>query len=317
VNSCRVSVVLPTRNRLQKLRRALASVYQQTFNSFEIWLVDDGSGDGTAEFLGSEDLLSACPAAITVNVLTNASCQGAASARNRAMRNARGEYLAFLDDDDEWLPDFLERQVAFLDSRPEHAAVYAPYVEVDASGRLRAPDLTPLFHYASPLIHLFTESFVHSMSVLVCRRAAIEAAGLLDEDLSIVHDLDWYARLLLSGARIAALDGPPLVIRCAEGGLITRHRDWFAEERGVLEGIFNDHPEFAREKSSVIAHRALFFFRVGLRHADYRFAVRRLGEALWTAPMRSFTIVTRRLIRRLRPQRSTAANTTDGKHSQS
>jgi len=303
---CRVSIVIPTRNRLQKLQQALASVAHQTFDSFEIWLVDDGSDDGTAEYLNSGELKALFPAAITVHVLTNESCQGAAAARNRAIRDARGEFLAFLDDDDEWLPEYLKCQVAFLDKKPGFAAVYAPHVEVNSRGRSNLPDLKPLFDYASPLIHLFTESFVHSMSVLVCRRGAIESIGLMNEDLRIVHDLDWYARLLLSGATIASLGGPPLVRRDSAGGLITRHREWYFEERSVLDRVFGDRPELARARSQVVAHRALFFFRVGLRHADFLFAVSRLGEALWTAPVRSIIIGASRLARRLSHTRSVA-----------
>ena len=293
----RVSVVIPTRNRLDKLRRALASVDRQSYRDFEVWLVDDGSSDGTGDFLGSGELTRGYPNIPSIHVLTNEVGGGAAAARNRALKQLGGDLIAFLDDDDVWLPEFLARQVAYLDRNPGTAVACAPFVEVDAGGRSRQPDLQPLFHYASPLIHLLTEAFVHTMSILVCRRSVFTDIGLLDERLRVVHDWEWYARLLLSGAAITATGGTALVGRDAQGGLVSRHRDWYREERHVLERIAGDSREVARALRQIRAHRALLFARIALRRGDTAFAAVRLGEALWTAPLRSLNILFRRLSR--------------------
>jgi hypothetical protein len=138
------------------------------------------------------------------------------------------------------------------------------------------------------------------MSALVCRKEAFTCVGLLDENLDIVHDQDWYARLLLSGASISALGGAALVRRDTGGGLVARHRDWYREERTVLERCFSRDRELAAEHRRVRAHRALLFARIGLRRRDYVFARQRLGEAFWMAPFSSIKIIARRLWRNAR-----------------
>ncbi len=216
--SPRVSVVLPTRDRLEKLRRALAAVHGQTFRDFEVWIVDDGSKDGTAQYLRNGRLREDYPGIPAVRVLFNDRCVGAAAARNQAMDRARGEIIAFLDDDDVWLPDYLRRQVATLDRHPEASASYTAHTEVDPGGRHREPDLQPLFRYDSALIQLVTESFLHTLSVFVCRREVVDRVGPFDDGLHIVHDLEWYARLLMSGGTILPVTGGALVRRETPGG---------------------------------------------------------------------------------------------------
>src|SRR5258708_39463015 len=107
----RVSVVIPTRDRREALARALASVEAQSFRDFEVVVVDDASVDGTAAWLRER-----WPA---VSVTEVSHPTGAAAARNRGVRHAQGEILAFLDDDDVWCPSYLEVQVAQFEAHPE------------------------------------------------------------------------------------------------------------------------------------------------------------------------------------------------------
>src|SRR5262245_54127789 len=122
----RVSVVIPTRNRRPQLQWALSSVQSQTFRDFEVIVIVDGSTDDTVAWLRS------CPEDIRVLVVDTA--VGAAAARNRGIESTRGELIAFLDDDDVWLPTYLEAQVAQLDSHPDAALSYADHVNVDLEG---------------------------------------------------------------------------------------------------------------------------------------------------------------------------------------
>ena len=301
MKACRVSVVIPTRNRIDKLRRALASVDQQTFRDFDVWVVDDGSTDRTTQYLRQDRLHEDYPDIPSINVLVNDQPLGAAAARNQALDRACGELIAFLDDDDAWLPDYLERQVANLDCHPDASASYAGYTEVDQQGRYSRPDVRPLFHYDCPLLHLVTESFVHTLSVVVCRRETFDRIGQLDDKLGIVHDMDWYARLLMSDGTIIPVAGSSLVRREIPGGLVTRYHEWFEEEQSVLSRVFRQSRECARREGHVRAHRALVFARLGIARGDYSFAVRRLFEALWEAPVRSMQIILLRLSRNLRP----------------
>jgi glycosyltransferase involved in cell wall biosynthesis len=104
-----VSVVIPTYNRLQKVTAALESVLVQSYSSFEVIIVDDGSGDGTRQHV--ERLISSQSGeAPTVRYIYQLN-QGSSAARNRGIAEARGEWIAFLDSDDTWHPDKLKWQV--------------------------------------------------------------------------------------------------------------------------------------------------------------------------------------------------------------
>lgn len=304
----RVSVVLPTRNRFNQLRRALASLEQQTYRHFETWVVDDASADETADLLRTENLRRCFPGLSRLFVLTNDQPCGAAASRNRALRKARGEYIAFLDDDDAWLPEYLEWQVACLDARPEAVSSCANCERVEGDGGVRVPDVEPLLDYPSQLVHLLTEAFVHSMSVFVCRRTAVESVGLMNEKLSIVHDLEWYARLMLNGGSIVTADGPPLVRRSGPGGLVTAHRDWYLEERHVIDSVSCMDRTVAGEQRKILAYRSLFFARTALRRGDYAFAARRAIESLLRAPARTLKIAIRRILRNRRLARAAAGS---------
>lgn len=104
-----VSVIVPTFNRAATLLRALNSVAVQTYREWELLVVDDGSTDGTAEVV--RQWLENRNLADRARLLPPLENQGVSRARNRGAEAARGEWLAFLDSDDEWLPDRLERQM--------------------------------------------------------------------------------------------------------------------------------------------------------------------------------------------------------------
>jgi glycosyltransferase involved in cell wall biosynthesis len=106
-----VSVIIPTRNRAALLARSIASVLAQTWRDFELIVVNDASTDGTRELLAS----IADP---RLRVLHRDNNKGAAAARNAGIALARGKYLGFQDDDDYWLAQKLEKQVAALEAAP-------------------------------------------------------------------------------------------------------------------------------------------------------------------------------------------------------
>ena len=104
-----VSVIIPTHNRSELLGRAVGSVLQQTYSDFEIIIVDDDSSDDT------EDKVSGwCKLEQRIIYIRNEINIGAAAGRNRAVAIAKGKYLCFLDDDDEWYPEKLKRQFSIV-----------------------------------------------------------------------------------------------------------------------------------------------------------------------------------------------------------
>ena len=293
----RVSVVVPTRDRLKKLQRALSGVDSQRFRDFEVIIVDDGSVDATVPWLRAQ-----CP---RVRVLAMEKPGGAARARNHGLDLARGELIAFLDDDDFWQPAYLEAQVEHFDAHPTATLSYTDHIETDASGHSSRPDTQPLFAYPSPFVRLLAESFIHTLSVVVCRREAFDHFGRFDESLNIIHDLDWYRRVLVRGGSFIYLPRP-LVERGVPGGLVTSHRRWFEEERAAHAQAFAGNPADAEHERMVRAYRSLFFARVGLAQRDLRFGFSRLAGALRESPYWTIRIAALRLLRRVRFDRRVA-----------
>ena len=165
----RVSVIMAVYNGAATISRALDSAFaQRSAPEFEIIVANDGSTDATAE------TLQRYAGRITV---IEGEHRGNGPARNRAIARARGEYLAFLDADDAWLPDKLARTVAVLDRDPGCVLVYSNATLVDRSGRVLglyvrresayAPALDEMFNYFWPILE----------SMTVMRRTAFDAAG--------------------------------------------------------------------------------------------------------------------------------------------
>jgi glycosyltransferase involved in cell wall biosynthesis len=138
-----VSIVVPTYNREALLPRALDSIVAQTFNDWEIVLVDDGSTDGTEEVAAryADHLKGRLVYIPQMN-------RGSSSARNRGIDASRGQYIAFLDSDDEFLPHKLERQLALFDARPDLGLVYSDYAYVDLDGVYHASAFDTKFRLA-------------------------------------------------------------------------------------------------------------------------------------------------------------------------
>jgi glycosyltransferase involved in cell wall biosynthesis len=106
-NPC-VSVIIPTYNRAEMLIRAIRSVLKQTYEDYEIIVVDDGSTDDTAKVMKAYENDKFKYIRYSLN-------KGGAFARNLGLDSSRGKYIAFLDSDDEWLPTKLEKQTKFID----------------------------------------------------------------------------------------------------------------------------------------------------------------------------------------------------------
>lgn len=180
-----VSVVIPTRDRRQLLTRALDSVRAQTYSNLEIIVVDDGSTDGTAEYLATQS---------DVKVIALETNLGGAAARNRGIATAAGQFVAFLDSDDEWLPTKLERQVATMAGAEKVGAVYCRHFNHDDVTGVRSQAAGPLY------TGVITEDLMagrcpRTVSLFLVRRIALESIGGFDEKLAGFQDTDLWIRM--------------------------------------------------------------------------------------------------------------------------
>ena len=183
----KVSVIIPTHNRADALQRAIMSVLAQSFQDFEIIVVDDVSSDHTEEVV--------CSFADTrLHYIRHTTNKGDAGTRNTGIQQARGEYIAFLDDDDEWLSDKLRQQVTLLDSSPaDVAGVSTARMNIDNKTGHRL-GVWPI-HRADNLLQ---DNFI-TTSAIMLRRTCFETVGLFDENMLTSSDYDMWLRI----ARVA------------------------------------------------------------------------------------------------------------------
>ena len=194
-----VSIVLPTFNRLRHLRAAVDSVLAQTFSDWELIVADDGSEAETAAYLAAlED-----PPRIRVLRLRHTGNPGAV--RNAALREARGEYVAFLDSDDVWLPQKLARQLASLRSHPQRAWSHTAFEVIDAAGERLGGAQTRSWPAGEGWILecLVRMEIVIAPASVIVRRQLLEQAGGFDIGQRACEDYDLWLRL----ARLSEIDG--------------------------------------------------------------------------------------------------------------
>ena len=126
--SVKVSVIIPTLNRSTTIIRAIESILAQTFKNYEIIVIDDGSSDSTKELISSYDLKYV----FTEN-------RGVSYARNLGVEMAKGEWIAFLDSDDEWLPTKLEEQIQYSNDKPDILLIHTDEIWIRDGVRVNPP----------------------------------------------------------------------------------------------------------------------------------------------------------------------------------
>jgi teichuronic acid biosynthesis glycosyltransferase TuaG len=196
-----VSVIIPAYNAEAFLARAIRSVEGQTFRDFELFVIDDGSTDGTgdvAQSFGSARFVGA-------------SHLGAAAARNRGLEEANGDFVAFLDADDEWLPEKLARQLEFMDRLGSSFSYTDSYI--DRYGRRRRYSALARPHSGeilAPLIDDWLEQAFITINTVIARRTLLEEVGGLESGLPIAANEDYglWLKLALRNTRFDYLDEP-------------------------------------------------------------------------------------------------------------
>ena len=184
----KVSVVVLTHNRPELLRRAVSSILNQTFQDFEIVLVDDASTDSTPEVVrGLGDA--------RIKYIRHEVNKGEAGSRNTGVTNSSGQYIAFLDDDDEWLPEKLERQMRLLESSPSTVgAVYTGFLKIDRLTNKAIKQVIPSKR-GDIFAEMAGQNWVGTPSTIVLRKECFEKMGLFDEAIVFGTDYDMWIRI--------------------------------------------------------------------------------------------------------------------------
>jgi glycosyltransferase involved in cell wall biosynthesis len=236
-----VSVIIPAYNAATTIAEALATVRGQTFTDTEIIIVDDASEDDTVKILEKS--------AADCRVIVHAQNQGPAGARNTGIEASTGEWVAFLDGDDAWLPHRLDAQLRLAARHPEVAVWCAGHVSFADDD----PDKAAASNESFRLIPL--EEFANhnpvATSTVLARRAALDAADGFDTSFRGPEDYDLWMRIAARHP-IACMAAPLARYRFMTGSLSMDDRRFLPEVLRVLEKAFDSggalegHPELRR-----------------------------------------------------------------------
>ena len=183
-----ISVVIPTHNRADLLPRAIKSVQAQTWTDLEILVVSDGSEDDTkavVEALAKEDS--------RIKFIEYFPARGGNIARNTGIDNAAGEYVAFLDDDDEFMPEKLEKQMAVMESDPEIGLVYTGVRVIYVIEGVEYSSVPKAEGDLSRAILL--DNIIGTTSTVMARKEHLLQAGKFDVQLRALQDFDLWVRV--------------------------------------------------------------------------------------------------------------------------
>jgi glycosyltransferase involved in cell wall biosynthesis len=181
----KVSVIIPTFNRPQKVVRAVTSVLNQSAKDFEIIVVDDGSSDSTNRALAKY--------MATIKYIRQPVTRGVSAARNIGIKSSMAPWVAFLDSDDYWLHDKLCSQMKFIDQNAETVACQTKEIWIRKGKRVN-----PKAKHKKPSGDVFRQSLklcLVSPSSVIVKRSLFEEVGLFDESLPAAEDYDLWLRI--------------------------------------------------------------------------------------------------------------------------
>jgi glycosyltransferase involved in cell wall biosynthesis len=247
-----VSVVIPTYKRPALLAEAVRSIFLQTFEDFELIVVDDGSGAETRALLdGVSD------PRLRVLYLDHGE---RSQARNTGMREARGKYIALLDDDDLSLPYRLAKQVEFLEAHPDLDVAGCGGHLVSESGTVFST-IRPWEKEREPtLTNCLMGCFFLPSGVMLRRDALDGIEPWFDPDLRLAEDFDFWIRLAHAGRRMAWVREALIVYRLYEGRSAALHIGYMMNCKRVLEAYFarpDVPPEALQARGAAYAQCAL------------------------------------------------------------
>lgn len=269
-----VSVVIPTYNYARYIHQAIDSVLAQTFTDYEIIVIDDGSTDDTA------DVIRRYGDRVRYEFQEN---MGLPMTRNRGCAIARGEYFAFLDADDVWLPEKLAVQVHALERHPEAGMVCGSMYRIDVEGR-PLPGPKPSIPPGETPIEML-ERGTALPSTWIVRRSCFEAIGGFDAHLTAMEDYEFALR---AAAHSPVICLPEVLVNYRmHTGSMSSHSEWMA--RGYIQ-VFDKL--LGEWKDPILRRimrrsRAQYRYRLGkirFREDDTDSARRLIARAIVEAP---------------------------------
>ena len=240
-----VSVIIPTYNRAHLVGRAIQSVLNQTYHDFELIIVDDGSTDNTEDIIKKFQEQDK-----RVKYIRHEKNRGGSAARNTGIKNAKGEYIAFQDSDDEWLPKKLKNQMeVFKDAPLEVGVVYTGFLRIENGKKNYIPSSWVIKKEGNINKELLKGNFVTTQSI-VAREKCFEKVGMFDENLPRLQD--WELVIRLSKYYNFKCIDEPLLVSYYTSDSISANNDALIK---AIELIITKHfTEFSKYKKILSRH---------------------------------------------------------------
>lgn len=273
-----VSVIIPAYNSEKTLLQTVQSALAQTYSNIELIVINDGSTDSTLSLLESVN-----DSRLRVFSYENG---GLATARNRGIERASGEYLTFIDADDLWTLDKVEQQVLALQRSQETGTqagvAYSWTKAMDATGTLFYEGNSESYtgDVYAPLLRC---NFITSGSNVMITRAAVEACGVFDSSLRYCEDWDYYLRLARRWPFVV-VPQYQILYRQTEGSLSTNVARMEAAYNVVCDRAFQNVPTYIQSlRPECLAHVKQYLAQLALKNARDRLNLPVASRNLWQA----------------------------------
>ena len=261
MNNIIVSIIIPTYNRIATIGRAINSVLSQSYQNFEILIIDDCSTDDTENYIKSHYSDNK-----KVRYYKLEKNSGACVARNKGIMLAQGKYIAFQDSDDEWLIEKLEKQVKILENK-SYDAVFCQIIKYCDHKVTLIPNTEFNYHFMKEKI--FDSNFISTQTILI-KKESLSSIGTFDENLPRYQDWDLAIRMLVN-LNVYYLN-EPLVLMYIQKDSITRNKRALYK---ALKIILSKYEATIKANSSKIysnhlRHLGLEFFYNGIEQNDLK-----------------------------------------------
>ncbi len=274
----RVSILLAVYNGAKYLSETMDSVLAQSMSNWELLVINDGSSDGSDALIRNYS-----DPRIRYFEQVNS---GAASAILRGYNESTGEFIAFLDQDDIWLSDFLEMHLRRLEERKDLQATFSWFKLIDSSGRPLGLH-SQRHHGKVTFEELLCDFTIGATSNVIMRRQAIELAGGIDCEFQRMYDLDLFLRI--SRITHGCIESIPsdLMLYRRHGSQMSSNYDALMEEWDrVFAKLRCIEPAVLKKQFPVAkSNAARYFARVAYEQMRYGVSLRLLGQGFMAAPV--------------------------------
>ncbi len=260
-----VSIVIPTYNRPELLVQTLESIAMQTYSNYEVLVVDDGSP--------TDDAKKVCERFKDVQYIRSENSGGPARPRNIGIQKSKGDYVAFVDDDDIWLPNKLETQVTILENNPDFGLVHGCCKTIDLEGNpsdiiIGRPGTLEEKHGKVSL--RMVGNWTLMTPTVLLRKKVIDAVGLFNEDMPpIGEDAEFWIRSSFF-TNFYYLDEPLVLYRKHESISVRRQKDLLGVPRYLKEAVLKLKASGMLTKSE-FNHISRNLMRMQIKNLKYGF----------------------------------------------